>query len=332
MILLAFFGVSFVAVDILRGYFYPDVRTTTTANQIRLTRLEVLQGAIAREEGNKRAGFPVDELLAKHYAEQKQLQTPIKPPRPEERIKVAPPPVPPAVDNSGDTSSAAPATQPAAATRGQNAGQLVHGSAPALAVAATNPLPATPAQPKTAEDDGLTSRVSDIGTRFLQLAVGRWIGLEGVMAVQSYPEKSLGTFLQAATEKRSQEGVTLYQKVSNSHYRWTDSNVWQFATLPGATAFFYYSGSVWLVVLGMAVLTGLIMMGEKAVLLLTGNPLLCSLIGLSMANTVSQLGVAPRQDLPYYLMISAAICMICVIQSEWVARLIRSAISCRGSA
>lgn len=332
IVLLAFFGVSYVTVDMLRAYFYPDVRTTTTANQIRLTRLEVLQGAIAREEGNKRAGLPVDGLLAKHYAEQKELQTPIKGPRPEERIKVAPPPAPPTMDNSGDTSSAAPATHPAAASRSQNPGELVQGSAPALAVAATNPLPATPAGPATAEGDGLASRVSDIGTRFLQLAVGRWIGLEGVMAVQAYPEKSLGTFLQAATEKRSQEGVTLYQKVSNSHYRWTDPNVWQFATLPGATAFLYYSGSIWLVALGMAVLAGMVMMGERAVLLLTGNPLLCSLIGLSLANTVTQLGVAPRQDLPYYLMISVAIGLIGLVQSRYVARLIGNVGGYRGHA
>ena len=331
-ILLAFFVVSYVAVDMLRAYFYPDVRTTTTANQIRLTRLEVLQGAIAREEGNRRAGLPVDGLLVTLYAEQKQLQTPIKAPRPEERIKVASPTAPPAVGNSDDISSAAPAIHPAAASRSRNSGELVHDSAPAPAVAAKNPLPATPARPKTAEGDGVTSRVIDIGTRFLQLAVGRWIGLEGVMAVQAFPEKSLGTFLQAAMEKRSQEGVTLYQKVSNSHYRWTDPNVWQFATLPGATAFFYYSGSVWLVVLGMAVLTGAVMLGERAVLLLTGNPLLCSLIGLSMANTVSQLGVAPRQDLPYYLMISAAVSLVGVVQSGWMARLIGRAGSNRGHA
>lgn len=337
-ILLAFFGVSYVAVDILRAYFYPDVRTTTTANQIRLTRLEVLQGAIAREEGNKRAGLPVDVLLEKLYAEQKQLQAPVARPRPEERIRVAPPSSPPGVGNSGDAGGFASENHSSATSRSQNAEELVHGNAPAPAVAATDLLPvptaptASSVRPATAEGDGLTSRVIDIGTRFVQLAVGRWIGLEGVMAVQAYPEKGLGTFWQAATEKRTQEGVTLYQKVSNSHYRWTDPNVWQFATLPGATAFLYYSGSVWLVALGMAVLAGMVMLGERAVLLLTGNPLLCSLIGLSLANTVTQLGVAPRQDLPYYLMISAAIGLIGLVQSRHVARLIGNVCGYRGRA
>lgn len=331
LILLAFFGVSYVAVDMLRAYFYPDVRTTTTANQIRLTRLEVLQGAIAREEGNKRAGLPVDELLAKLYAEQAQLQAPIKASRPEERIKVAPAPASAAAaaGDPGSTGAATSAAYPAATGRREPAGEQASVSVgvgtPTRTAAATDtpPVPAVPAaQPAAAKDDGLSGRLIDMGTRFLQLAVGRWIGLEGVMAVQAYADKGLETFVQAATEKRSQDGVTFYQKVSNSHYRWTDPNVWQFATLPGATAFLYYSGSVWFVALGMAVLAGLVMVGERAVLLLTGNPLLCSLIGLSMANTVSQMGVTPRQDLPYYLMISAAIGLIGVVQSGWMAQLI----------
>ncbi len=326
LILLTFFGVSYLAVDMLRAYFYPDVRTTTTANQIRLTRLEVLQGAIAREEGNKRAGLPVDELLAKLYAEQAQLQAPIKAARPEERIQVVvSAPASAAVVDPGSAGTAAPAEKQVA----------VRVAPAALAAAGASPPPrlaAAAAQPAAAESDGLSGRLIDMGTRFLQLAVGRWIGLEGVMAVQAYQEKGLHTFLQAATEKRSQEGVSFYQKVSNSHYRWTDPNVWQFATLPGAMAFLYYSGSVWLVVLGMALLASAVMMGERAVLLLTGNPLLCSLLGLSLANTVTQLGVTPRQDLPHYLMISGAICLIGVIQSRYFARLIRNFFGNRGPA
>jgi hypothetical protein len=324
LILLAFFGVSYLAVDLLRAYFYPDVRTTTTANQIRLTRLEVLQGAIAREEGNKRAGLLVDELLAQLYAEQARLQAPIKAARPEERIQVVPAPSASsasAVSAPGGAGAATPAELTTAI--GEPVAAHIAPTTLAAAVANLQPAPAAPAvQAIPTEGDGLSGRLIDIGTRFLQLAVGRWIGLEGVMAVQAYPDKDIQTFVQAATEKRSQEGVTFYQKVSNSHYRWTDPNVWQFATLPGATAFLYYSGSIWLVVLGMAVLAGAVMLGERAVLLLTGNPLLCSLIGLSMANTVSQMGVTPRQDLPYYLMIGAAIGLIGVVQSGWMARLI----------
>lgn len=257
-----FFGFSFVSVDALRSYFYPDVRYSTTANQIRLTRLEVLQGAIVREEGNKKAGQAVDDVLSKLYTEQKQLEKP------------------------------APA-QPAVTER--------------IVVAAPPPPPTSVAS--------LSSRTGEVVVRFLQLAIGRWIGLEGVMSVQAYPDKSAGTLLQAAKEKRDAGSITLYQKVSNSHYRWTDSNVWQFASLPGAAAFLYYSGSMWVVLFGMSLFSAVVLMGEYLIFRVTGNPLLCALIGLTSANTVAQLGIAPRQDLPYYFMIGSGIFMIGIIQS-----------------
>lgn len=266
----AFFALSFVSVDLLRAYLYPDVRYTTTANQIRLTRLEVLQGAIAREEGNQKAGQPVDKALSDLYEEQTRLkQAPATMPEVSQRIVVAEPPV-----------SAAPLVS-------------------------------------------LSRRIEDMGTRFLQLAVGRWIGLEGVMAVQAYPEKGASTLLKAAKEKREASKTTLYQEVSKSHYRWTDSNVWQFASLPGAAAFFYYSGSMWVVLLGMSLFSAAVLMGEWMIFRVTGNPLLCALIGLALANTVAQFGIAPRQDVPYYFMIACAILIISAVQSKFFASLLQ---------
>ncbi|WP_397412566.1 hypothetical protein [Polaromonas sp.] len=258
-----FFGLSFVSVDALRSYFYPDVRYSTTANQIRLTRLEVLQGAIGREEGNKKAGQVVDDVLSKLYAEQKQLEKP------------------------------APA-QPAVTER--------------IVVAAPPPPPTSMAS--------LSSRAGEVAVRFLQLAIGRWIGLEGVMSVQAYQDKGTDTLLRAAKEKREAGKTTLYQEVSKSHYRWTDPNVWQFASLPGAAAFLYYSGSMWVVLLGMGLFSAVVLVGEYLVFRLTGNPLLCALIGLALANTVAQMGIAPRQDFPYYFMIGCGVLTIGLIQSR----------------
>jgi hypothetical protein len=258
----AFFGLSFVSVDLLRSYFYPDVRYATTANQIRLTRLEVLQGAIAREEGSKKPNEPADKALSSLYEEKSRLEK-------------------------------APTTQPEVTPR----------------IVVAEPPPAT------ANLASLSSQAKDVATRFLQLAIGRWIGLEGVMSVQAYQDKGAAPLLKAAKEKREAGKITLYQEVSKSHYRWTDPNVWQFASLPGAAAFLYYSGSMWVVLLGMAVFSAAVLIGEYLIFRVTGNPLLCALVGLAMANTVAQLGIAPRQDLPYYFMISGAVMMIWLIQS-----------------
>jgi len=136
------------------------------------------------------------------------------------------------------------------------------------------------------------------------------------MSVQAYQDKGTDTLLRAAKEKREAGKTTLYQEVSKSHYRWTDPNVWQFASLPGAAAFLYYSGSMWVVLLGMGLFSAVVLVGEYLVFRLTGNPLLCALIGLALANTVAQMGIAPRQDFHYHFMIGCGVLTIGLIQSR----------------
>ncbi len=155
------------------------------------------------------------------------------------------------------------------------------------------------------------------------LAIDRWIGIEGLMAVQSYPERGKNKIIEALLEKRKIGKITLYQKVCNSHYQYMDNNKTQFASIPGAVAFLFYSDSLWVVMFGMMILTSLILFVEDLVMRLTGNPILCSLIGLCMANTVAQFGLTPRQDIPYYLMILIAITAIWLIQSGLFEKILK---------
>jgi hypothetical protein len=147
-----------------------------------------------------------------------------------------------------------------------------------------------------------------------QLLVNRWIGLEGVMAVSSSSEKSPLLLWELLTEKREAGKVSVYQRVSNSGYQIADPK-YQFASLPGAVAFFFCSGSLTMVFLGMAATALLIMLSENAIFALTGNPLICSLFGMMAANTAAQFGVAPRQDIPYFLLIFLSAVFICFLQS-----------------
>jgi len=149
-----------------------------------------------------------------------------------------------------------------------------------------------------------------------QLVVNRWLGLEGVMAVSSYPEKSSALFWEMLTEKREAGKVSSYQKISNSGYQSADGKN-QFASMPGISGFLYYSGSLWLVVLGLAALAVFTMASERIIFLLTRNPLLCSLYGMTLANTIAQFGMTPRQEIPQYLMIYTAILAIWFVQSRF---------------
>lgn len=156
-----------------------------------------------------------------------------------------------------------------------------------------------------------------------QLFVNRWIGIEGVMAVSSYPEKSSALFLEMLTEKREAGKVSAYQKICNSGYQAADSR-YQFASLPGATAFFFFSGSLAMVVLGMALLSLFLLMIEHGIFALTQNPLICSLFGMTVANTIAQMGVTPRQDIQYLLLIISSAVVVYFLQSSLFASVFRS--------
>ena len=171
--------------------------------------------------------------------------------------------------------------------------------------------------------------------RILSLSVDRWIGLEGVMAVVAYPEKSMELLQDAALEKREKGGVTKFQIVANSHYRWIDSSEWRFASLPGPVAFLFFSGSKWVVLLGMALFVVVLQLSEKMVLKLTSNPFLCSLFSFTLANKIAQMGVAPRMDIPFYSMILAFVFFVYFLQSEKHYKLIRKLVgnrNCRSAA
>lgn len=167
----------------------------------------------------------------------------------------------------------------------------------------------------TLKSDFLDS-VRSVFRNLAQLAGDRWIGIEGVMAVQAYEAKSGHAFLAALTERREIGKLTSYQIISNSPYSAMRSHRNQFAALPGSTAFFLLSGSLWAVTAGMLVLGLVLLAFERLVLLLTSNPLQCALVGLAMANTIAQMGLSPRQDIPYYAMICVAILAIYAVQSR----------------
>lgn len=136
---------------------------------------------------------------------------------------------------------------------------------------------------------------------FHQLVINRWIGLEGILAVSSYPDRSMSTIKNMLLEKRELGKATAYQTVSNSAYQAADEKN-QFASMPGITGFLYFGGTFWIVFIGMMIVTLFIIFTEILIFKMTKNPLICSLYGILLANTFAQFGTTPRQDIPQYLM------------------------------
>jgi hypothetical protein len=145
-----------------------------------------------------------------------------------------------------------------------------------------------------------------------QLAVNRWIGIEGAMAISSYSDKNGSLLWNMLLEKREIGKVSAYQVISNSGYQTADPKN-QFASMPGIVGFLYYDGSLWVVLSGMMLITVIITISERFIFYFVHNSIVCSLYGMLLANTLAQFGMTPRQDLPQYLMIFGfVICVWCV--------------------
>jgi hypothetical protein len=149
-------------------------------------------------------------------------------------------------------------------------------------------------------------------SRALSLATDRWIGLEGVMALQSYPDKSVALLREGLMERYADGIVPMYQHISKSIYTGMDPNQWKFGSLP---AFLYYSGSLLIVFLGMTMLTAFLHLFEIAIRWCTKNPFLASFYGFTAANTVAQFGVVPRQIVPVMVTWACGIAIVGFVQS-----------------
>lgn len=149
--------------------------------------------------------------------------------------------------------------------------------------------------------------VKTIETMF-QLTLSRFIGIEGIMSVQSFDGKSPVFFLNALKEKRSLDKDTIYQFVAKSNYRFTDKNKWQYATMPGLIGFLYMSDSLVIIFCGVALLVALFFLYERLILKLSdGAMFTTSMVSCYYAISLAQIGLAPRSLIIYLILIPVCI-------------------------
>ncbi|WP_036303329.1 hypothetical protein [Methylotenera sp. L2L1] len=158
---------------------------------------------------------------------------------------------------------------------------------------------------------------------FMKFSVDRWIGLEGVMAVSMYPLKGSDLFIEAMTEHGGVGKSTIYQEVCQAHYRFMNMSKFQFASVPGAIAFLYFTGNLWAVAVGMIFLVFVLLLSESLIFRFTGNPLLSALWGGVTANAVAQMGIAPRGLLFYFFELICGVMAIYFVQSEFFSKFLQ---------
>jgi len=284
----SFFVVSLAAVNAIRSYLYSHGQNFTTKSQVIYSRLEVIDGTIPQVEALIKKGKPLE---AREHGKDERFEK--------------------WLDGKGVSL--------------KNILQDLNNEKASLKKIqlAENAKAVEAAKTKSGQYlmllDEFVYQIINVAGRISQLAVDRWVGLEGVMAISSYSIKSDALFMSALTERPKIGDVTLYQKVCNSQYQTEDMSKFAFASLPGPAAFFYYTGSLWFVFIGMLVVVLVALFSESLVQSLTGNALLCALYGMDVANSIAQLGVAPRQLVIHFFMICCGVGFIWILQSKLVA-------------
>lgn len=162
---------------------------------------------------------------------------------------------------------------------------------------------------------------------FLKFAVDRWVGIEGVMAISSYPEKSGNLIMRSFAEKRVLGSYSFYEEISQSHYRFMDTKKFQFASIPGVIGFFYLSGDWWVVAIGLTVFTLALLVTELLVFRITNNLLVSALWGGMMSNMISQFGVAPFDSMIYLFHMSFVVAAVYFFQSTFFTGFMQKIIS-----
>jgi len=157
-----------------------------------------------------------------------------------------------------------------------------------------------------------------------KFAVDRWVGAESVMVVSAYPKKGVDLFARSIMERREIGKDTLYTEISRPvYFGVVDKSKFQFSEIPGAIAFLYYAGQLWVVALGMIVLVLAMLVSEGLVFRFTSNPLLSALWGGTVAGAVAQMGGQPISLLFYFFELSCVIAAICFVQSKFFSRMLQ---------
>ena len=128
-------------------------------------------------------------------------------------------------------------------------------------------------------------------TAFLifKLPIERWIGLEGVMAMSAHHEKGSELLYKAINERRVLGELDMYTRdvaLSPS----TDTKTVMYATPPSVFAFWYYSGSLFVVFIATLLLTAILLTAEFVVMRVTKNPFLSAGIGVGGTIQIIHMG------------------------------------------
>lgn len=148
------------------------------------------------------------------------------------------------------------------------------------------------------------------------LFIGRFVGIEGVLAVSSYPNLGWHLFKKAISENYNETGTSFYDfEIAKSVYAISNLDNRHFITLPGFIAFFYYPGSylfLFISIISISLASALIL--KLFFALSGGNLVFSSLIGQLIAYRLVHFGYAPKQSYLLFGSMFATLAIFIIIE------------------
>jgi hypothetical protein len=178
-----------------------------------------------------------------------------------------------------------------------------HG-APASQPATTGPklVIATGGEPSASQ---IRTAVHEVAGLFIT----RWIGLEGVMAVTSFPGTGPALFVQALRESPRRGADSIYQRAAGNPYPLYAG--FRFLTLAGVMGVLSYANSAWFLGLGMMIVTLVTIAFDAFTKLALRNEFVSAVVGVGFANIVAQMNFP-------YLYAVFAIELACTLLLMWL--------------
>jgi len=146
----------------------------------------------------------------------------------------------------------------------------------------------------TVTSTGLSSHQKTI----VKLLLDRWVGIEGVMSISSYPKKGWSLWHDAWQETFIYNKNSFYdQRIIESRYNNQESVNKHSISLPGILAFCFYPGSFLFLFFCMFSLGLIAAFIEISIYKLGGkNLILCALLAQVVATRYAHFGYVPRQS------------------------------------
>jgi hypothetical protein len=190
---------------------------------------------------------------------------------------------------------------------------LFHPPAPAPATARSGPSAPPGMTPRTSQVTEYYRRSAFYAVREVgQLFLDRWTGMEGVLAVTA----AHGTpeLLRAVVREDPAAGVdAIYQRLAGAPYKRQAGLT--FLTLAGPIALLALTGSLASVLIGMAVLAGLLIASEAFARRTLGNEIACSVLAVGTCLVVTQV-TFPRLLAIFLIELWTMLLVLAVLQRQ----------------